>query len=167
MASLAVVVRTNITTDQSALLALKAHITDDPYKFLATNWSTSTSVCNWIGITCDANNLRVTALNLSHKGLKGTIAPQVGNLSFLSHLSFRNNNFHGSLPNELASLRRLEVVSFELNSFSGALPSWFGFFPKLRELYANSNQFNGTIPVSLFNISSLQIIHLRQNMLSV
>jgi len=34
-ASLAVTERTNITTDQSALLALKTNITDDPYKVLA------------------------------------------------------------------------------------------------------------------------------------
>ena len=110
MASSAVVVRTNITTDQSALLALKDHITDDPYKILASNWSTSNSVCNWVGIKCGAKHLRFTSLNLSHMGLSGTIARQIGNLTFLFNLSFRNNNFHGSLPNELASLCRLEVV---------------------------------------------------------
>ncbi|KAK7831607.1 hypothetical protein CFP56_027216 [Quercus suber] len=35
-------------------------------------------------------------------GMTGTIAPQVGNLSLLPHLSFKNSNFHGSLPNKLA-----------------------------------------------------------------
>ncbi|KAF3961992.1 hypothetical protein CMV_013453 [Castanea mollissima] len=166
MASISVTVKTNITTDQSALLALKAHITDDPYKILASNWSSSTSVCNWIGITCGAKHLRVTALNLSHMGLTGTIAPQVGNLSFLSHLSFRNNNFHGSLPNELAYLGHLEVVSFGLNSFSGVLPSWFGFFSKLQVLYAYANSFEGSIPESLGNLSSLKVLHLSENNLS-
>ncbi|KAM3687420.1 hypothetical protein ACB098_10G077100 [Castanea mollissima] len=96
MASLSVTVKTSITTDQLALLALKAHITN--YKTLASNRSTSTSDCNWIGISCGAKHLRVTTLNLSHMGLAGTIAPQVENLSFLPHLSFRNSNFHGSLP---------------------------------------------------------------------
>ncbi|XP_030943040.1 probable LRR receptor-like serine/threonine-protein kinase At3g47570 [Quercus lobata] len=158
--------RTNITTDQSALLALKDHITDDPYKTLASNWSTSTSVCNWIGITCGSKHLRVTALNLSHMGLSGTIAPQVGKLTFLSHLSFRNNNFHGSLPNEVASLRKLEVVSFGLNNFSGMLPSWFGFLPKLQVLYAYMNSFEGTVPESLGNILSLKVLHLSENKLS-
>ena len=166
MASTAVAERTNITTDQSALLALKDHITDDPYKTLASNWSSSTSVCNWIGITCGAKHHRVTALNLSHMGLSGTIAPQVGKLTFLSHLSFRNNNFHGSLPNELASLRRLEVVSFGWNNFSGMLPSWFGFLPKLQVLYAYTNSFEGTVPESLGNILSLKVLHLRENKLS-
>ncbi|KAM3705093.1 hypothetical protein ACJW31_03G054200 [Castanea mollissima] len=165
MASSAVAVRTNITTDQSALLALKNHI-NDPHKILASNWSTSTSVCNWIGITCGAKHFRVTTLNLSHMGLSGTIAPHVGNLTFLSGLSFRNNNFHGSLPNELAALRRLEVVSFGMNNFSGLLPSWLGFLPKLQVLCAFANSFDGTIPESLGNSSSLQILHLKQNMLS-
>ncbi|KAK9989801.1 hypothetical protein SO802_030040 [Lithocarpus litseifolius] len=165
-AGLAVTVKTNITTDQSAILALKAHITDDPYKILASNWSSSTSVCNWIGITCGAKHLRVTSLNLSHMGLTGTIAPQVGNLSFLSHLSFRNNNFHGSLPNELAYLAHLEVVSFGLNNFSGMLPSWLGFLPKLQVLYAYTNSFEGSIPESLGNISSLKVLHLSENNLS-
>uniref|UniRef100_A0A2N9FJB3 non-specific serine/threonine protein kinase n=1 Tax=Fagus sylvatica TaxID=28930 RepID=A0A2N9FJB3_FAGSY len=165
--AVAVVRSNNITTDQSALLALKAHITDDPYNFLTSNWSTSTSVCNWIGISCGAKHQRVTALNLTHMGLTGTIPPHVGNLSFLTHLSFRNNSFHGSLPNQLASLRRLEVVSFGMNNFSGELPSWLGFFPKLQVLYAYSNSFSGSIPLSLYsNASSLQIIHLGENMLS-
>ncbi|KAK4577810.1 hypothetical protein RGQ29_028077 [Quercus rubra] len=154
MASSAVEVRTNITTDQSALLALKDHI-NDPHKILASNWSTSTSVfCNWIGLTCGAKHLRVTALNLSHMGLSGTIAPQVGNLTFISGLSFRDNNFHGSLPNELAALRRLEVVSFGMNNFSGLLPSWLGFLPKVQVLYAYANSFDGTIPESLGNMDN-------------
>ncbi|KAK9989804.1 hypothetical protein SO802_030043 [Lithocarpus litseifolius] len=165
MASSAVAVRTNITTDQSALLALKSHI-NDPNKILASNWSTSTSVCNWVGIKCGAKHLRVTSLNLSHMGLSGTIAPQIGNLTFLFNLSFRNNNFHGSLPNELASLRRLEVVSFGLNNFSGMLPSWLGFLPKLQVLYAYTNSFEGSIPESLGNISSLKVLHLSENNLS-
>ena len=108
MASLTVTVKTSITTDQLALLALKAHITD--YKTLASNWSTSTSDCNWIGISCGAKHLRVITLNLSHMGLTGNIAPLVGNLSFLPNLSFRDSNFHGPLPNELAYLGQLEVV---------------------------------------------------------
>ena len=49
MASKTVAVRTNITTDQSALLDLNDHITDDPYKILAKQLVYSTSVCIWNG----------------------------------------------------------------------------------------------------------------------
>ena len=165
---LAAAVRTNITTDQSALLVLKDRITDDPQKKLATNWSSAAgSPCNWVGITCDANHHRVTALNLSHMGLYGTIPPHLGNLSFLTNLSFRANHFHGSLPGELAYLRGLEVISFGENNFNGEIPSWLGLFPKLEELYLYSNSFRGTIPPSLFNTSSqLRMINLGRNMLS-
>lgn len=85
----AAALRSSIGTDQSALLALKAHITGDPENILARNWSATISVCNWIGIRCDERQHRVTGLNLSHMGLAGTIPPHLGNLSFLSHLSLR------------------------------------------------------------------------------
>ncbi len=163
----AAALRSNIGTDQSALLALKDHITDDPNNILARNWSATISVCNWVGIRCDERQHRVTGLNLSHMGLAGTIPPHLGNLSFLSHLSFRDNHFHGSLPSELASLRGLEVVSFGENKLDGEIPSWFGSLPKLEELYLCCNNFTGTIPTSLCNTSSvLRIINLGQNMLS-
>ncbi|KAG2688032.1 hypothetical protein I3760_09G075100 [Carya illinoinensis] len=168
MASLAVpaAARTNINTDQSALLALKDCITDDPHKFLERNWSTSTSVCSWVGVICDANHQRVTNLNLSYMDLTGTIPPHLGNLSFLSRLSFRKNNFSGSLPNELGSLHRLRNVSFGSNNLQGEIPSWLGFLPKLQMLNLYGNRFSGTIPNSLCNTSSLQIINLSENMLS-
>ncbi|KAK9016527.1 hypothetical protein V6N11_079023 [Hibiscus sabdariffa] len=63
----------NISTDQSALRALKSYITHDPHNFLTTNWSSSTSVCNWIGVTCGSKHRRVTALDLSNMDLTGTI----------------------------------------------------------------------------------------------
>jgi LRR receptor-like serine/threonine-protein kinase FLS2 len=52
LASLVVATSRNTTTDQYALLALKAQISYDPHSVLTHNWSTNTSVCNWIGITC-------------------------------------------------------------------------------------------------------------------
>ncbi|MBA0670725.1 hypothetical protein Goklo_029810 [Gossypium klotzschianum] len=63
----------SITVDQSTFLALKSRITHDPHNFVATNWSTSTSVCNWIGVTCGSRHHRVTALNLSLMDLMSTI----------------------------------------------------------------------------------------------
>ncbi|MBA0549959.1 hypothetical protein Golob_020948, partial [Gossypium lobatum] len=97
---------TNISTDQSALLALKAHVINDPRNFLTTNWSTAFSVCKWIGVTCGSRHRRIIALDLSNMNLSGTIPPHVGNLSFLAWLNMRNNNFHGPLPAQLVKLQR-------------------------------------------------------------
>ncbi|KAJ0083129.1 hypothetical protein Patl1_11930 [Pistacia atlantica] len=87
---------TDISTDKQALLALKARISHDPSNILANNWSTSSSVCSWTGITCAGRHHRVRALNISNFGFTGTLPPQLGNLSFLATLTFRNNSFYGS-----------------------------------------------------------------------
>ncbi|XVF79023.1 hypothetical protein PTKIN_Ptkin14bG0186100 [Pterospermum kingtungense] len=156
----------NITTDGLSLLELKSHVTFDPQNLLATNWSTATSVCNWIGITCGSQNHRVTALNLSGMGLVGTIPPHLGNLSFLTRFSIVNNSFHGSLPNQLANLRRLKYINLGNNNITGEIPSWFGSLIQLERLILDNNQISGSIPASIFNISSLQVLVLSRNKLS-
>nr|XP_028965138.1 LRR receptor-like serine/threonine-protein kinase EFR [Malus domestica] len=164
----AVAAQTNISTDESALRALKAHITSDPENILTTNWSTSDSnICNWVGVTCGVRNLRVTALNLSYMGLTGTIPPHLGNLSFLVQLEFRNNSFGGTLPSELSHLRRLKLISFSFNNFAGIIPSWFGSLSELQTFDLYGNQFSGSIPNDIFNLSALQVLDLRNNQLSV
>ncbi|KAL7102809.1 hypothetical protein ACP275_08G140800 [Erythranthe tilingii] len=76
---------TTLETDKSALLALKSHITLEPDNILAKNWTNTSSVCSWIGVTCGLRHNRVIALDISNMGLSGTIPPQLGNLSFLVH----------------------------------------------------------------------------------
>ncbi|KAL5560643.1 hypothetical protein UlMin_036854 [Ulmus minor] len=135
---------TNITTDQSALLALKASITDDPQNILASNWSTSNPVCNWVGVTCGVHHQRVTVLNVSYFGLTGTIPPPIGNLSFLTNLVITSNSFYGSLPIELTHLRRLKSIDFGYNNFTGEIPSWIWSFSELESLNLFGNQFSGS-----------------------
>ncbi|MBA0820268.1 hypothetical protein Gohar_025572 [Gossypium harknessii] len=152
----------NITADQLNLLALKSYISHDPH-LLVTNWSTSTSVCNWIGVTCGSRHHRVIALNLSNMDLTGIIPSELGNLSFLAWLDIHNNNFHGSLPIELTNLHRLKYLNFNNNSFNGELPSWFGYFPKLQSLSLSDNYFNGVVPSILGNSSKLEHLLLYNN----
>ncbi|CAN6705398.1 unnamed protein product [Malus baccata var. baccata] len=158
----------NISTDQSALLSLKAHITSDPQNILTANWSSASNsnICNWVGVSCGAGHHRVTALNLSHMGLVGVIPPHLGNLSFLVELGLKNNSFHGPLPQELSRLRRLKAINFENNSFMGTIPSWVGSFAKLQTIRLYSNGFSGFIPVAIFNLSALETIDLGGNQLS-
>ncbi|KAF2314369.1 hypothetical protein GH714_025741 [Hevea brasiliensis] len=157
--------RTNTTTDQYALLALKAHIARDPRNFLAENWTAKASVCYWVGVTCGARQQRVMALDLSFMGLRGTIPPEIGKLSFLSSFTITNNSFHGSLPSELAHLPRLKIVDIANNNFSGEIPSLFNFLPKLERLVLHGNNFMGTLPTWLFNISTLKHVNLSHNLL--
>ncbi|KAK2966437.1 hypothetical protein RJ640_002752, partial [Escallonia rubra] len=104
---------TNITTDEHALLSLKAPIT--------SRSSSVTHVCNWTGVICNRHR-RVAALNLSNMGLLGTIPPSMGNLSFLVSLDLSKNSFSGNIPKEMAHLRRIKEINLEFNDFSGGLP---------------------------------------------
>ncbi|KAH8513132.1 hypothetical protein H0E87_006432 [Populus deltoides] len=158
-------VLTNNSTDQTSLLALKDKIVNDSHNVLANNWSTTASVCSWIGVTCGAPRDRVSGLNLSHMSLSGYIPSEIGNLSFLAFLSIRNNTFHGSLPNELAHLLHLEYLDFGFNSFTGDIPPSLGSLPKLKSLLLEANFFLGNLPLSLWNISSLQTINISYNQL--
>ncbi|TYG82102.1 hypothetical protein ES288_D01G060300v1 [Gossypium darwinii] len=155
---------TNINTDQSALLALKAYIVSDPQKMLKTNWSTATSVCNWIGVTCGSRHQRVIALNLSSMLLTGTIPSQIGNLSFLTSLDLMNNSFYGSLPDQFTNLHRLKHIDLSWNNFCGEIPY---SFPKLQYLSLRNNIFAGEIRSDMFeHLPRLQVLSLTLNKLS-
>ncbi|XP_004295580.1 PREDICTED: probable LRR receptor-like serine/threonine-protein kinase At3g47570-like [Fragaria vesca subsp. vesca] len=170
--------QTNISTDQSALLALKAHITSDPHNLIFTNWSTTTSVCNWFGVTCGARHLRATALNLSYFDLEGTIPPQLGNLSFLVYINLKNNSFHGSLPKELArfipaaifNLSALQVIDLRYNQLSGSIPREMGNLTTLKEIYLDNNNFiannlTGSLSEDVGKLKAVIVIDLSDNYL--
>ncbi|KAM3309260.1 putative LRR receptor-like serine/threonine-protein kinase [Capsicum chacoense] len=155
----------NISTDEAALLALKSHISSSPNNILATNWSSSSPVCSWIGVTCSSRHHRVTVLDISRMQLHGTIPPHLGNLSFLVSLDISDNTFHGALPEELAHLRRLKLINVTSNNFTGAIPSFLSLLPKLRSVYLPRNQFSGKIPSSISNITKLEVLILGSNFL--
>ncbi|KAJ0082080.1 hypothetical protein Patl1_10486 [Pistacia atlantica] len=180
---------TNITTDQDALLSLKAHITHDPNNLLAKNWSTNSSICNWIGITCGGvRNHRVTALNISYLGLGGTIPSQLGQLSSLQILDVSNNEFSGIIPSSIFNISTLERIDFSVNQFSGSFPSIifnlsslsyidlsgnrlsgglpenvFSYLPNLETLYLFNNELDGEIPTTLSECKELQYLALSEN----
>nr|XP_027127214.1 receptor kinase-like protein Xa21 [Coffea arabica] len=155
----------NITSDQSAFLSLKAKITGNPHEILASNWSATSSVCDWRGVTCGSRHRRVTALNISNLGLTGIIPPQLGNLSFLMSLDMSRNNFYGELPHELIRLSRLQVLSLGVNMLRGNIPSWVGSFQQLQHFSLKNNSFTGFIPPSISNMSKLETLSLQFNSL--
>ncbi|CAN4105622.1 unnamed protein product [Withania somnifera] len=153
----------NISTDQASLLALKSHITSDPYYIVSTNWSSSSTVCNWIGITCGSRHHRVIELNISGMEITGTIPPQFGNLSFLVSLDLSYNYFHGEIPPEFSHLRKLRVVNLSYNNFTGEISNFLGDFQDLQMLFLENNSFSGFVPSSISNMKKLESLNLRYN----
>ncbi|PIN15367.1 Non-specific serine/threonine protein kinase [Handroanthus impetiginosus] len=150
-------------TDQESLIAFKSSIISGPQEILTKNWSANASICSWMGVSCSLSHQRVTALSFSGFSFKGTILPAIGNLTFLTSLDLSFNNFTGSIPNELSNLSCLELVDFRFNNFTGEIPS-FGNNLKLRIL---NLWHNSLVPYGIFNISSIEEVHLGANNLQL
>ncbi|XP_058210582.1 probable LRR receptor-like serine/threonine-protein kinase At3g47570 isoform X2 [Rhododendron vialii] len=166
-------------TDFHALLALKSNILLE-YQQALRSWNGSLHFCHWDGVQCSRQHERVTAIDLTSRGLVGSLSPYIGNLSFLRELSLGNNTFTGAIPTELGSLFRLEKLSLTFNGFEGKIPTSLsrcsnlkylsltenklvGEFPKelgssmprLVTLYFSKNNLTGGIPPSFGNLTSL------------
>ncbi|KAF7825814.1 putative LRR receptor-like serine/threonine-protein kinase [Senna tora] len=173
-------------SDYLALLKFNESISSDPNQMLSS-WNTSNHFCNWHGVTCSHKHQRVTELKLEGYGLRGTISPHVGNLSFLRNLSLDSNYFHGEIPAELGRLFRLQNLNLSdneligeipinltgctelrylclnMNKLSGIIPNEIGSLRKLKELYLYRNNLTGYIPASMWNVSSLEQLSMAYN----
>ncbi|KAJ4841138.1 Phytosulfokine receptor 2 [Turnera subulata] len=137
---------------------------------IITSWSNKTSCCQWEGVLCGNNSngsvhSRVTVLNLSRKGLKGTILPSLGRLDQLKSLDLSFNRLGGVLPIELSSLKQLEVLDLSYNNFSGNVSVLFASLPSIQSLNISSNLFKDDLSVLgrypnlvAFNISNNSFI---------
>ncbi|KAK9178281.1 hypothetical protein WN944_024426 [Citrus x changshan-huyou] len=153
----------NIPTDQQALLALKDHIIYDPTNLLAHNWTSNTSVCTWIGITCDVNSHRVTTLDISQFNLQGTIPPQLGNLSSLTTLNLSHNKLSGSIPSSIYTMHTLKFLDSTDNQLSGSVSSFVFNMTSILDIRLTNNRLSGEIPHEIANLRNLEALVLGMN----
>lgn len=152
------------SVDEASLLSIKAYINSD---VLATNWSKETTFCTWTGIVCGKKHPeRVTGLNLSNMGLHGTIAKEIGNLTFLRFVDISNNSINGLIPGEIGRLRGLRVLKMAFNQLSDSIPNSIGLLRKLQGLNLSNNYLSGNIPTSLSACDELKMFDLSHNNLS-
>ncbi|MBA0616964.1 hypothetical protein Godav_026446 [Gossypium davidsonii] len=156
--------------ESSALLALKAYISPEPQNVLANNWTTATSVCNWIGVICGGQPQRVVALSLSSMGLDGTLPPvgttpsALGSITSLKKIDLSYNKLSGSIASTIFNLSSLQIIDLSHNMLAGNLPAdMANRLPELKELYLSRNQLCGQIPSSLFNCRQLKVLSLSSN----
>ncbi|CAN1252486.1 Probable LRR receptor-like serine/threonine-protein kinase At3g47570 [Linum perenne] len=157
---------TNIQTDKESLLAFKSEITSQSANLLPSWNQTTSSPCQWEGVTCNRFNQRVESLNLSNSGLTGSISPHIGNLSFLRSLQLQNNQLIGSLPDHLGSLVRLRVLNLSSNSLEGSIPLNISRMVELRRLDLSMNRISGRLHDQLGLLPNLQFMNLGRNLLS-
>ncbi|KAH6812579.1 hypothetical protein C2S51_000234 [Perilla frutescens var. frutescens] len=173
------------SVDEVSLMSIKAYINSD---ILASNWSKETSFCSWIGVICGGNQPhRVTDLHLSNMGLRGTIAIEIGNLTFLRFLDMSNNSISGLIPGEIGLLGKLQGLNLSNNYLGGDIPTTLsgcqqlkildlshnnlsgnalagsGNWSQLQELSLRSNYFTGKVPSSIGNLSNLEVFDISKN----
>jgi len=121
---------------------------------------------NWHGITLDAAETTVERIDLYDNDLKGTISPELGNLTNLVSLQLSRNQLTGSIPPEIGNLSNLQGLYLSRNELTGSIPSQIGDLLHLLYLNLGDNQLTGSIPPEIGSLSNLQELYLGDNQLT-
>ncbi|XP_074279752.1 uncharacterized protein LOC141605021 [Silene latifolia] len=152
-------------TDHTALLAIKRQILD-PSNRVLSSWNDSIHHCYWDGVTCGDKHKRVTVLDLSSRGLAGTISPFIGNLSFLKIINLYNNSLYGEIPNQLGHLIKLQELRLYNNTLVGEIPSNISRCVNLRLITLGYNKLEGKLPQGLRALSNFEDLYVYNNYLT-
>jgi len=155
-------------------------------------WLTSASICDWYGVSCNGQNEPI-GLDLSQNGLTGSIPIELAFLGpHLQTLNLSSNFIHVSgdefavfeylpqltdlllddnfvqynmgLPTSFAAMTSLEKLRLNYNLLSGGLPTnVLASLTQLTHLEIESNFMSGTLAPSLWNLSNLVYVYLRNN----
>ncbi len=191
--SLTLPVQAQRNAEKAALTALY-YATDGPNWTIDSGWLQDDDVCNWYGVHCGIAtddgvtlaeddltqtlcellfpheyaiclDIRLTGLNLSNNHLRGSIPPELGNLTDLRQLDLRANQLSGRIPPEVGRLTNLQYLNLQENQLSGSIPPEVGRLPNLQYFVVNDNQLSGSIPPELGNLTNLQVLNLSNNQL--
>ena len=114
---------------------------------------------NWVYLT------KLEELDLAKNELRGTIPPELGNLSKLTLLYLYSNQLSGSIPVELSDFSKLEQLVLSWNRLGGMIPLELSKLSELEMLVLSGNQLSGTIPSELGNLTQLKGLALHVNRL--
>ncbi|KAJ0264451.1 Leucine-rich repeat [Hirschfeldia incana] len=119
---------------------------------------------SWTGVTCSKEKItKVISLNLTNRGLAGSLPPSISNMTALKDLWLGKNKLTGPIP-DLSPMTRLETLHLEDNQFNGSIPESLARLPNLRILSIKNNKLQGTIPSALLQRKGLTIQASPENM---
>ena len=129
-----------------------------------TNWLGGEPLGTWYGV--ETENGRVTKLDLCGPGgnnLRGTIPPELGDLTYARELRLSNNFLTGAIPATLGNMTALGILRLSGNALSGPVPAELGDLTNLWELRLHRNQLTGELPRTLMNLPSLYRLRIEDN----
>ncbi|XP_068668689.1 probable LRR receptor-like serine/threonine-protein kinase At1g06840 isoform X2 [Aristolochia californica] len=160
----------DIGSNFDALRAIKKKL-DDPRRFLR-DWNKGDPCTrSWTGVICFAapladGYLHVQELQMLSKNLSGTLAPELGLLSYMKILDFMWNKMSGSIPKEIGNIKSLELLLLNGNQLTGPLPDELGYLPKLDRIQIDQNKISGPLPKSFANLNKTKHFHMNNNSIS-
>ncbi|XP_043697922.1 probable LRR receptor-like serine/threonine-protein kinase At1g06840 isoform X2 [Telopea speciosissima] len=164
--------RAQITTpDEVRALGDIKRSLNDPMNHLE-NWSQGDPcTSNWTGVLCfntteDDGYLHVQELQLLNMNLSGTLAPELGQLSYMEILDFMWNQIGGSIPKEIGNIKSLQLLLLNGNQLMGPLPDELGYLPQLDRIQIDQNQISGPLPKSFAYLNKTKHFHMNNNSIS-
>lgn len=148
-------------TERDILLSF-FNVSDGPRWTVNTNWTITTSVCSWFGVTCN-NQSQVTELNLENNNLNttdGNVTSLLFSLPYLQIMDLQNNTvpLNFKLVPAKTKLQVLKLTATGLKSLQG-----ISKLNDLLQLHVTENLLTGTIPNELFDLTNLQSVFLSFN----
>ncbi|CAN6875759.1 unnamed protein product [Brassica oleracea] len=140
--------------DDVVMQALKSslNLTSD------VDWS-NPNPCKWVTVQCDGSS-RVTGIQLKQKGIRGTLPPNLQNLSELVILELFSNRISGPIP-DLSGLTNLQTLNLHDNLFISTPENLFSGMNSLEEVYLDDNPFpSWEIPETVKEATSLKNLSL-------
>lgn len=107
-------------------------------------WPKSGDPCgppSWKHVFC--SNSRVTQIQVSSVGLKGTLPQNLNQLSKLENIGLQKNQFRGELPS-FSGLSNLKYAYLDFNNFDTIPADFFDGLENLQVLALDSNNFNAS-----------------------
>lgn len=107
-------------------------------------WPKSGDPCgppSWKHVFC--SNSRVTQIQVSSVGLKGTLPQNLNQLSKLENIGLQKNQFRGELPS-FSGLSNLKYAYLDGNNFDTIPADFFDGLENLQVLALDSNNFNAS-----------------------
>ena len=147
----------DLVDDCQALVALQNHWASDSFgsNHPLRTWGTTTQkIGTWSGIAVSSS--RVSTLDLTRKGLAGSIPAAIGNLTNLTSLYLDDNSLSGSIPTAIGNLTNLAVLNLSRNELTGNIPAELGKLINLTNLWLSYNNLSGSIPAELSRLAPSQ-----------
>ncbi|KAK9088389.1 hypothetical protein Scep_027471 [Stephania cephalantha] len=147
------------------LIDFKSSLTD-PTNALQSWRVFDSSPCDWAGVICRSDSLKVVSLNLHNLSLSGTLSSSVCKVEGLLVLNLSMNSISGAVPDELGYCQHLEVLDLSSNRFHGRIPSGLCGVATLRKLDLSENYMFDEVPERIGDLKMLEELVIYSNNLT-